>query len=47
VVLKNGRVRLSGSGEEVVHDPDIAALYPRGPVRAKMAASTSEVKGDI
>ena len=44
VVLENGQVRLSGTGDEVLNNPDIAALYLGGSVRAKMAASTSEVK---
>ena len=44
VVLENGQVRLSGTGDEVLNNPDIAALYLGGSVRAKMAESTSEVK---
>jgi ABC-type branched-subunit amino acid transport system ATPase component len=44
VVLENGQIRLSGTGEEVLNNPDIAALYLGGSVRAKMAESTSEVK---
>jgi branched-chain amino acid transport system ATP-binding protein len=44
VVLENGQVRLSGTGDEVLNNPDIAALYLGGTVRAKMAATTSEVK---
>jgi branched-chain amino acid transport system ATP-binding protein len=39
VVLENGQVRLSGTGDEVLHNPDIAALYLGGSVRAKMAPS--------
>ncbi len=30
VVLENGRVRLSGSGTEVLHNPEIGALYLGG-----------------
>jgi ABC-type branched-subunit amino acid transport system ATPase component len=44
VVLENGQVRLSGTGDEVLNNPDIAALYLGGSVRAKMGASTTEVK---
>lgn len=44
VVLENGQIRLSGTGDEVLNNPDIAALYLGGSVRAKMAVSTSEVK---
>jgi branched-chain amino acid transport system ATP-binding protein len=44
VVLENGQVRLSGTGDEVLNNPDIAALYLGGSVRAKMAASTTEAK---
>jgi hypothetical protein len=32
VVLENGRVRLSGSGREVLHHPEIGALYLGGAV---------------
>ena len=32
VVLENGRVRLSGSGQEVLHHPEIGALYLGGAV---------------
>jgi ABC-type branched-subunit amino acid transport system ATPase component len=41
VVLENGQVRLSGTGDEVLNNPDIAALYLGGSVRAKMAATPS------
>jgi ABC-type branched-subunit amino acid transport system ATPase component len=44
VVLENGQVRLSGSGDEVLHNPDIAALYLGGSVRATMAASSAKAK---
>jgi ABC-type branched-subunit amino acid transport system ATPase component len=44
VVLENGQVRLSGSGDEVLNNPDIAALYLGGSVRAKV---TSSVKTDV
>ncbi len=39
VVLENGQVRLSGTGDEVLNNPDIAALYLGGATRAKMASS--------
>jgi branched-chain amino acid transport system ATP-binding protein len=42
VVLENGRVRLSGSGTEVLTNPEIAALYLGGAVRG--GASASAVK---
>ncbi|MGO9219046.1 MAG: ABC transporter ATP-binding protein [Streptosporangiaceae bacterium] len=32
VVLENGRVRLAGSGQEVLHHPEIGALYLGGAV---------------
>jgi branched-chain amino acid transport system ATP-binding protein len=32
VVLENGRVRLSGSGHEVLHHPEIGAMYLGGAV---------------
>jgi branched-chain amino acid transport system ATP-binding protein len=32
VVMENGRVRLSGSGREVLENPEIAALYLGGAV---------------
>jgi hypothetical protein len=32
VVLENGRVRLAGSGREVLHHPEIGALYLGGAV---------------
>jgi ABC-type branched-subunit amino acid transport system ATPase component len=44
VVLENGQVRLSGSGDEVLNNPDIAALYLGGSVRATIAASSTEAK---
>jgi ABC-type branched-subunit amino acid transport system ATPase component len=45
VVLENGQVRLSGTGDEVLNNPDIAALYLGGSVRAKVASTLSaEVK---
>ena len=34
VVLENGRVRLSGTGSEVLHNPEIAALYLGGSIEA-------------
>ncbi|MBW4030140.1 MAG: ABC transporter ATP-binding protein [Acidobacteria bacterium] len=35
VVLENGQVRLSGTGTEVLHNPDIAALYLGGSVATR------------
>lgn len=35
VVLENGLVRLAGTGTEVLHNPDIAALYLGGSVAAR------------
>jgi branched-chain amino acid transport system ATP-binding protein len=35
VVLENGQVRLSGTGSEVLNNPDIAALYLGGSVAAR------------
>jgi len=32
VVLENGRVRLDGTGHEVLHHPDIGALYLGGAI---------------
>lgn len=37
VVLENGLVRLSGTGTEVLNNPDIAALYLGGSVAARPA----------
>lgn len=39
VVLENGQVRLSGTGDEVLNNPDIAALYLGGSVRATAPSS--------
>ncbi len=39
VVLENGRVRLSGTGSEVLHNPEIAALYLGGSIEAGAPAS--------
>lgn len=35
VVLENGKVRLSGTGPEVLHNPEIGALYLGGSIEAK------------
>lgn len=43
VVLENGHVRLSGSGSEVLHHPEIGALYLGG----TGATATSAVAGTI
>src|ERR1700727_3062539 len=40
VVLENGRVRLAGSGHEVLHHPEIGALYLGGAVTDPAAASS-------
>jgi ABC-type sulfate/molybdate transport systems ATPase subunit len=40
VVLENGRVRLAGSGHEVLHHPEIGALYLGGAVTDPSAASS-------
>jgi ABC-type branched-subunit amino acid transport system ATPase component len=41
VVLENGRVRLSGTGREVLEHPEIGALYLGGSVTSTGAASTA------
>jgi ABC-type branched-subunit amino acid transport system ATPase component len=45
VVLENGRVRLAGSGREVLHHPEIGALYLGGAV-ADRSASTAPAAED-
>jgi len=35
VVLENGQVRLSGTGAEVLNNPEIGALYLGGAIGAK------------
>jgi ABC-type branched-subunit amino acid transport system ATPase component len=40
VVLENGRVRLAGSGHEVLHHPEIGALYLGGAVTAPPGSGT-------
>jgi branched-chain amino acid transport system ATP-binding protein len=40
VVLENGRVRLAGSGHEVLHHPEIGALYLGGAVTDSPAAAS-------
>ncbi|MDE3064917.1 MAG: ABC transporter ATP-binding protein [Acidobacteriota bacterium] len=44
VVLENGRVRLRGTGAEVLANPEIGALYLGGSIKGAPAAATS--KGD-
>ena len=39
VVLENGRVRLSGSGTEVLHNPEIGALYLGGSIEESKHAT--------
>jgi ABC-type lipopolysaccharide export system ATPase subunit len=34
VVLENGQVRLSGTGKEVLNNPEIGALYLGGTIKA-------------
>jgi ABC-type branched-subunit amino acid transport system ATPase component len=41
VVLENGRVRLSGSGHEVLHHPEIGALYLGGAVADTSSAASA------
>jgi branched-chain amino acid transport system ATP-binding protein len=38
VVLENGQVRLSGTGKEVLNNPEIGALYLGGTIKAKPEA---------
>lgn len=38
VVLENGQVRLSGTGEEVLNNPEIGALYLGGTIQARPEA---------
>jgi ABC-type cobalamin/Fe3+-siderophores transport system ATPase subunit len=38
VVMENGRVRLSGSGREVLEHPEIGALYLGGVVTSRQGA---------
>ena len=45
VVLENGQVRLAGTGREVLHHPEIGALYLGGAV-ASGTAVTSGTTGD-
>jgi ABC-type cobalamin/Fe3+-siderophores transport system ATPase subunit len=40
VVLENGRVRLSGTGHEVLNHPEIGALYLGGAVTDKATPET-------
>jgi len=42
VVLENGQVRLSGSGQEVLEHPEIGALYLGGAVAPGGAATGGE-----
>jgi branched-chain amino acid transport system ATP-binding protein len=37
IVLENGQVRLSGTGSDVLNNPDIAALYLGGSVSTRAA----------
>ena len=42
VVLENGRVRLSGSGQEVLNNPEIGALYLGGSIEETRAPEEAE-----
>jgi len=44
VVLENGIVRLSGTGEEVLNHPEIGALYLGGGVRGPIAPVNQKVE---
>jgi ABC-type branched-subunit amino acid transport system ATPase component len=46
VVLENGRVRLAGSGREVLEHPEIGALYLGGAVTGSGATGSSAESGD-
>lgn len=46
VVMENGRVRLSGTGREVLEHPEIGALYLGGAAATGGAASGDRVAGD-
>jgi hypothetical protein len=45
VVLENGRVRLAGSGHEVLHHPEIGALYLGGAVTPPPGSGTAAQAG--
>ncbi len=45
VVLENGRVRLAGSGHEVLHHPEIGALYLGGAVTPPSDSGTAGQAG--
>jgi branched-chain amino acid transport system ATP-binding protein len=47
VVLENGQVRLSGTGREVLDNPEIGALYLGGAYRATPAVSEDSAKKEI
>jgi branched-chain amino acid transport system ATP-binding protein len=38
VVMENGQVRLSGTGTEVLHNPEIGALYLGGTIEESTGA---------
>ena len=46
VVLENGRVRLAGTGREVLEHPEIGALYLGGTVKPAAAAAEEGAGGD-
>jgi ABC-type branched-subunit amino acid transport system ATPase component len=39
VVLENGRVRLSGTGHDVLNNPEIGALYLGGTIEESSSTS--------
>jgi ABC-type multidrug transport system ATPase subunit len=45
VVLENGRVRLAGSGHEVLHHPEIGALYLGGAVTDSSGTASPAAEG--
>jgi branched-chain amino acid transport system ATP-binding protein len=47
VVLENGRVRLSGSGHEVLHHPEIGALYLGGAVTDTSSAASAPENANV
>ncbi len=46
VVLENGRVRLAGTGREVLEHPEIGALYLGGAVRPVVDDTTAAGPSD-
>jgi hypothetical protein len=46
VVLENGRVRLAGTGREVLEHPEIGALYLGGSVAGGAAGRAAAMPGE-